>query len=39
MEHGVMLPKNVEDRIFVEFEREWQKKRRKDVSAKISTLD
>jgi hypothetical protein len=39
MEYGVMLPKNVEDRLFVEFEQEWQKKRTKAVSAKISMLD
>jgi hypothetical protein len=39
MEHGVMLPKNVEDRIFVEFQREWQKMRTKAAFAKISTLN
>jgi len=39
MEYGELLPKDVGDRLFVEFERERQKKHTKAGSAKISTLN
>lgn len=39
MAHGVILPKDVENRIFVEFERELQKNRTTVASAKILTLN